>query len=93
MKKYLYRDEIELYDLHADPDEVVNLAGHPEYADLKLELSRKLLAYLKRTTDPWLLRHDIPGLKQTTGHIGLLGHGSRVEFRNLRVKELKGRKS
>ncbi len=29
-----------------------------------------------------------PGLKRTSGHIGFLGHGSRVEFRNLRIKEL-----
>ena len=29
-----------------------------------------------------------PGLKRTTGHIGFLGHGSRVAFRNLRIKEL-----
>jgi hypothetical protein len=29
-----------------------------------------------------------PGLARTTGHIGLLGHRSHVEFRNLRVKEL-----
>lgn len=31
-----------------------------------------------------------PGLKRKKGHIGFLGHGARVEFRNLRVKELKG---
>jgi hypothetical protein len=30
-----------------------------------------------------------PGLKRMGGHIGFLGHGSRVEFRNMRVKELK----
>jgi hypothetical protein len=30
-----------------------------------------------------------PGLKRTKGHIGLLGHGSPVAFRNMRVKELK----
>jgi len=30
-----------------------------------------------------------PGLLRTTGRIGFLGHGSRVEFRNLRIKELK----
>jgi len=30
-----------------------------------------------------------PGLKRTTGHIGFLGHGSPVEFRNIRIKELK----
>lgn len=30
-----------------------------------------------------------PGLARTGGHIGLLGHGTEVEFRNMRVKELK----
>jgi hypothetical protein len=30
-----------------------------------------------------------PGLARTTGHIGLQSHNERVEFRNLRVKELK----
>ncbi len=29
------------------------------------------------------------GIANTMGHIGLLGHGARVEFRNLRIKELK----
>jgi hypothetical protein len=29
-----------------------------------------------------------PGLANKQGHIGFLGHGARVEFRNLRVKEL-----
>jgi hypothetical protein len=29
-----------------------------------------------------------PGLSRTAGHIGFLGHGSHVEFRNVRVKEL-----
>ena len=30
-----------------------------------------------------------PGLKRTSGHIGLLGHSSLVEFRNLRIRELR----
>ena len=30
-----------------------------------------------------------PGLARAKGHIGLCGHGTRVEFRNLKVKELK----
>ncbi len=30
-----------------------------------------------------------PGLLNTTGHIGFLGHGSRVEFRNIWIKEKK----
>ena len=29
-----------------------------------------------------------PGLKNTKGHIGFLGHGSELKFRNLRIKEL-----
>ncbi len=29
-----------------------------------------------------------PGIKRTSGHIGLLGHDSLVEFRNLRIKTL-----
>jgi HEAT repeat protein len=29
-----------------------------------------------------------PGLKRTTGHIGFLGHGSELWFRNIRIKEL-----
>ena len=30
-----------------------------------------------------------PGLLRKSGHIGWLGHGSHVEFRNIRIKELK----
>jgi alpha-L-fucosidase len=33
--------------------------------------------------------HEHPGLERTSGHLGFLGHGSRVEFRNLRLKELR----
>ena len=31
---------------------------------------------------------DHPGLKNSQGHIGFLGHGSVVKFRNIRIKEL-----
>ena len=30
-----------------------------------------------------------PGLARAKGHIGFLGHGTRVEFRSMQVKELK----
>jgi len=30
-----------------------------------------------------------PGLKNRSGHIGFLGHGSLVEFRNIRIKALR----
>jgi HEAT repeat protein len=32
--------------------------------------------------------HDHPGLRRKFGHIGFLGHGSIVEFRKIRIKEL-----
>jgi HEAT repeat protein len=32
--------------------------------------------------------NDHPGLKNKTGHIGFLGHGSVVRFRNIRIKDL-----
>lgn len=34
-------------------------------------------------------KKDHPGLLNKTGHIGFLGHGSEVKFRNIRIKELK----
>ena len=36
--------------------------------------------------DKTLKKH--PGLARAKGHIGFCGHGTRVEFRNLKVKEL-----
>jgi len=33
-------------------------------------------------------KKDHPGLKRTTGHIGFLGHGDMLKFRNIRVKDL-----
>ena len=43
----------------------------------------------KASKDGTLDERDHPGLKRTTGHIGFLGHGSYLEFRNIRIKELK----
>jgi HEAT repeat protein len=34
--------------------------------------------------------NEHPGLKNATGHIGFLGHGSVVKFRNIRIKDLSG---
>jgi len=45
------------------------------------------LADLRKTADPKIIaRH--PGIDRMIGHIGFLGHGDRVDFRNLRVKPL-----
>src|SRR5574340_320736 len=37
--------------------------------------------------EPQVLKKH-PGVKRSTGRMGFLGHGTRVEFRNIRVKEL-----
>lgn len=44
-------------------------------------------ANLDDVTDPSALAKH-PGLKRASGHIGFLGHGTKVEFRNIRVKRL-----
>jgi hypothetical protein len=44
-------------------------------------------ADLGEITDPEVLKKH-PGLKREKGHIGFLGHGTRVEFKNVRIKEL-----
>ena len=44
-------------------------------------------ANLDDVKDPEVLKRH-PGLQNKSGHIGFLGHGTRVEFRNVRIKEL-----
>jgi Domain of Unknown Function (DUF1080) len=44
-------------------------------------------ADLDEITNPDVLKKH-PGLKREKGHIGFLGHGTRVEFRNIRIREL-----
>ena len=52
--QYIHRPRFELYDLEADPDEVVNLAGKPQYDGLVQELAEKLKDFQEKTRDPWL---------------------------------------
>ncbi len=42
---------------------------------------------LSTVTDPAVLKKH-PGIRNKSGHIGFLGHGTKVEFRNIRIKEL-----
>ncbi len=44
-------------------------------------------ADLDSVKDPAILKEH-PGLANKKGHIGFLGHNHRVEFRNIRIKEL-----
>ena len=62
---------------------------HVQGRKVRVTLNGKLItdADLDTITDPVVLKKH-PGAARTTGHIGLLGHGTRVEFRNLRIKVL-----
>lgn len=56
---------------------------------VKVTVNDKVIvdANLDDVKDPEVLKAH-PGIQRTTGHIGFLGHGARVEFRNIRVKPL-----
>jgi hypothetical protein len=43
----------------------------------------------KASTPKTIDGKDHPGLKNEKGHIAFCGHGAHVEFRNIRIKELK----
>jgi hypothetical protein len=45
-------------------------------------------ADLDSVKDPDVLKRH-PGLARASGHIGFLGHGTRVEFRNIQIQELR----
>jgi hypothetical protein len=46
-------------------------------------------ADIEKASTPQTIDHqEHPGLKNTTGRIGFLGHGDQVEFRNLKIKTL-----
>ena len=45
---------VELYDLHADPNEQTSLAGCPETAAIEAELGAKVIDWMRTTSDPLL---------------------------------------
>lgn len=51
-------DNVELYDLQADPDETINRAADPALASVVEHLRHELIAWMRRTNDP-LLRGPI----------------------------------
>lgn len=57
---------------------------------IQVRLNGQLItdANLDDIRDPAVLKKH-PGLQRRSGHIGFLGHGTRVEFRNIRVRELR----
>lgn len=49
------------------------------------------LADLDHLGDKGIDGYDHPGRYRKTGHLGFMGHRTRVEFRNLRIRELPAR--
>jgi hypothetical protein len=72
------------------------ITARGRHITVKLNGTTIVDASLDAVTDPEMLKahRDLSkpegsrGIANTKGHIGLLGHGARVEFRNLRIKEL-----
>jgi N-sulfoglucosamine sulfohydrolase len=58
VEAYVHRPRFELYDLEADPDEVENLAGKPEYRELVEGFAKKIRNFQEETGDPWLHKWD-----------------------------------
>jgi N-sulfoglucosamine sulfohydrolase len=58
VRDYIHRPRHELYDLEADPDEVVNLADRPEQAKILAELQQRVHEFQKQTNDPWLIKYE-----------------------------------
>jgi len=60
-----------------------------DHRRIKVTLNEQVIldVNLDEITDPAVLDKH-PGLQRTSGHIGFLGHGSRVEFRRIRIRTL-----
>jgi N-sulfoglucosamine sulfohydrolase len=67
------RPREELFDLRVDPDHMNNLAEDPAYADIKAELSAKLMAVLVEQNDPRVV--ETPCRYEELPYAGDLGEG------------------
>lgn len=54
VEAYMHRPKFELYDLESDPNEIVNLADDPAYAERVEVYCEKLKAFQAETKDPWI---------------------------------------
>jgi N-sulfoglucosamine sulfohydrolase len=63
LEAFAHRPSEELYELDADPDEVVNLAGNPAHSAILADLRVQLRDWRAATHDPWL-----PGVTDPFGH-------------------------
>ena len=56
--RYIHRPQFELFDLVADPDEIVNLADLPEHSALLETMQARMKNYQLSTQDPWIMKWD-----------------------------------
>lgn len=54
LEAFEHRPDEELYDLHADPDEIVNLASDPAHAAALADVRAQLTRWRTATHDPWM---------------------------------------
>ncbi len=85
-----------VYNVHAAEGEALKPAGEWNEEEIRAEgplitvvLNGKVItkADLREVKDAEVLAKH-PGVLRKTGRIGFLGHGSLVEFRNIRIREL-----
>jgi 3-keto-disaccharide hydrolase len=85
-----------IYDVFASKQGALKPAGEwnayeitAQGRQIRIKLNQTVVvdANLDTVTDEQVLKKH-PGLSRKSGHIGLLGHRSHVEFRNIRIKEL-----
>jgi hypothetical protein len=63
------------------------ITARGRHITVKLNGTKIVDADLNEIKDPQKLQKH-PGLQKKSGHIGFLGHGADVEFRDIRIKEL-----
>jgi arylsulfatase A-like enzyme len=90
-------DSVQLYDLHFDATESLNLAGRPEFAPVIAELDARLQQWMKDTGDPLV---NGPVVMPMGLDYGLLEHGqpaalpaesSREHFTSFILEEIAAR--
>jgi N-sulfoglucosamine sulfohydrolase len=59
LKDYFFRPPEELYDVWADPLEVMNLAADPGHSGVLEGMRTKLEEWQRRTEDPWFYRDGV----------------------------------
>jgi N-sulfoglucosamine sulfohydrolase len=54
---YVHRPREELYDLHADPHELRNVAADAKYGEVLTDLRTRLKEWQEKTKDPWTVKY------------------------------------